>query len=529
MVYAGLITVGYSEMALQVKLVQKVGQISLSTGVTNHLKEGWQPYGSPYVAYDAAAQVMFLPDDAVPAPDAEYQLVSKYGLVTVAEQVIEKLTDGWNMFGEPFTTQYGPTHAMTKGEFTIFMPNLGFGEGGGSGGGSGLTEAEVQALIDTAIAAIELPEEDQWKAYVDKGDTDTLQQAGETAINAVNDLRTVMDHNDQVVLDGAKAYTDEAILALPGQPDWQTNIDKGDQETLAAAQTYVDDQIAGIPPPPMYDWQVEIDLGDGETLNSAKNYTDDTATETLTQAAGHADTGDTAVLEAANAFTTEAINSIPAPKDWAEEIEAGDGVIKQLVIDNGNDVLDAASKYAENHTAAAVSDAAVESTKLLNDTMEAGLFGAKERWEADDKRDRDYVTLGHLSGGFTSELNDGLSPVTMQVNDNGTSRTTYSLRPASEYPDGFVKYVYNSTGSETSEEWASSIRVHMPQVDYDAGFMMRGPMGALDFSAVIKPNGFGVFILDKAKKMWFFSGVNIVKNSSKVPTSRIPAGDLPEE
>lgn len=213
-------------MALQVKLVQKSGIVSLSSAVTTALQEGWQPYGSPYVTAAAAAQVMFLPDDATPASDAEYFLASKDGVVALGTIILERLANGWTMFGEPLETQYGPTQAMTKGKFKIFMPNLGFGDE--SSGSGGITEAEVQALIDTAIAGLELPEAEQWQAYVDKGDQDTLQSAGEQANNAVESLRVAMEHKDTVVLDSANIYTDEAIAKIPIK-DWEGDFTRIEQ------------------------------------------------------------------------------------------------------------------------------------------------------------------------------------------------------------------------------------------------------------------------------------------------------------
>lgn len=552
MVYDGLITVGYSEMALQVKLVQKVGQTSMSAGVTNHLKEGWQPYGSPYVAYEAAAQVMFLPDDAAPAPDAEYLLVSKYGLVTVGEQIIEKLNDGWNLFGEPFTTQYGPTHAMTKGKFTIFMPNLGFGEGP-PGSGGGLSEAEVKALIDTAIAGIELPEEDKWKSYVDKGDEATLQTAGETAINAVEGLRTTMDHNDQVVLDAANSYTDQAIANIPTQPeyDWQVEIDKASVSSFDAAKKYTDDSIAALPAHP--DWagdferieenigeiynvlnslpdpQPAIDKAKDEAIAAAKEYTDAVALDTLTLAAGHADQGDTYVLEAANAFTVEEIGKLPAAKDWQPTIDEGDSATIKAAEAFAEAQSDNAVKTLKAFAESLVEAAETASTNLLNETMEAGLLGAKSRWEEGDKAVLDVAQVANNKGTLITPNTFNAGPVAIAASDAGESRTTMSLPSAASVPDGFTQQVLNVTGVAGSTEWAAACRVHCALADYEDGYTVHTSRSVVSNSFVLAEGGFATVVLDKTNKKWFYLGVGTSPNTSKGPTNgRLPVGDLPE-
>lgn len=606
-------------MALQVRLVQKSGVVSLSSAVTTALHEGWQPYGSPYVTAAAAAQVMFLPDDATPAPDAEYFLASKDGVMALGTIILERLEAGWNMFGEPLETQYGPTQAMTKGKFTIFMPNLGFGDGQPGGGeGGGLTEAEVKALIDAAIAALELPEEDQWKTYVDKGDQDTLQSAGEQANNAVESLRVAMEHKDTVVLDSANIYTDEAIAKIPIK-DWegdftrieqnidelynvvnstadpQVSIDKAKAEAIADANLYTDGKLADLT---VVDWQPQLDAvstmsvnytdstaadlrsefnsADVAVLSASKSYTDaqlktakenserytdnmveygisqmqgqisagtasatiyadqqiaildgsvdarmsdlsqslqasisSSAADTQALAGQHADMGDTFVLEAANKYTDD---KYAAVKDWKEELEEGDRVTLAA---------------ADDFTLAAVKDAAVESTKLLNETMEAVISGAVERWEAGDKTVLEATQVAYRKGTFTTPTGATAAPVSLAASDAGNSRTTLKLPAASSVPDGFSQQVLNITGITGSDDWSSQCRVHLDETDYAEGYKVHTTRSVISNSFVLGVGGFATVVLDKTKKVWFYLGVATSPNDSLTPNGRNPDTDPP--
>lgn len=458
-------------MSLQVKLVQKVGQISMSANVTTHLKEGWQPYGSPYVAYEAAAQVMFLPDDAVPAPDAEYALISKYGLVTVGEQVIEKMGSGWNMFGEPFTTQYGPTHAMTKGEFTIFMPNLGFGEGtGGSGGG--ITEAEVQALIDTAIAGIELPEEDEWKSYVDKG--------------------------DQAAIDTAKGYTDEAFAQVPPLPHMSvgpmpTTLVKRDDEgaifivdateedhavtlrqlrastaeVLDASQKHTNAEIAKL------DGTVDARLSDLSESVAA----DFIAAEkqTLELAAGHADDGDTNVLKAAN--------------DYAD---------------------------------AAVATSAEQTNVEMLETVEAAILGAQTRWEAGD-----LATLEATRTASVGSKEDEFSALTgLLVNTYSHpegNRAVHVLPHPADVRKGQRATIMSVGGNLDGAQFGASIRVKMAEEE-TRPFKFRSAYKLDITTVVVFPNCLSEFISD-GESIWYFTTLAPYLQGFVQPTE-LGEGDL---
>lgn len=577
-------------MALQVRLVQKSGMVSLSSAVTTALHEGWQPYGSPYVTAAAAAQVMFLPDDATPAPDAEYFLASKDGVTALGTIILERLEAGWNMFGEPLETQYGPTQAMTKGKFTIFMPNLGFGDGQPGGGeGGGLTEAEVKALIDAAIAALELPEEDQWKTYVDKGDQDTLQSAGEQANNAVESLRVAMEHKDTVVLDSANIYTDEAIAKIPvkdwegdftrieqnidelynvvnSTPDPQGSIDKAKAEAIADANLYTDGKLADLT---VVDWQPQLDA----VSTMSVNYTDSTAADLRSEFTS----ADVAVLSASKSYTdaqlkTAKENSERYTDNMVEygmgqmqgQISAGtasatiyadqqiailDGSVDARMSDLSQSlqasisssaadtqalagqhadmgdtfVLQAANQYTDEK----VASAATASTSLLNETMEAVIAGAVERWEAGDKTVLEAAQVAYRKGTFTTPTGATAAPVSLAASDAGNSRTTLKLPAASSVPDGFSQQVLNITGIAGSDEWSSQCRVHLDETDYAEGYKVHTTRSVISNSFVLGVGGFATVVLDKTKKVWFYLGVVTTPNDSLTPNGRNPDTDPP--
>lgn len=233
-------------MALQMRLVQKAGVISLSSGVTLALQEGWQLYGSPFVTSNAATQVMFLPDDAAPAPSAEYHMVSKDGQTSVSAQIIAMLADGWKLFGEPLETQYGTTQAMTRGEFTVFMPDMGFGEGT-PGGVPGITENEVKNLIAEAIAS--LPEQVDWQPALDE-QADTIRDEfaaadAEVMKNADKNIKAAVAAHDEAITkklaDIAQSTTEEIGEAITGALIVAAgHADDGDTNVMRAATEYAD-------------------------------------------------------------------------------------------------------------------------------------------------------------------------------------------------------------------------------------------------------------------------------------------------
>lgn len=547
-------------MALQVKLVQKSGMVSLSSAVTTALHEGWQPYGSPYVTAAAAAQVMFLPDDATPAPDAEYFLASKDGVVALGTIILDRLANGWNMFGEPLETQYGPTQAMTKGKFKIFMPNLGFGDGsGGSGGEGGITEAEVQALIDAAIAGLELPEAEQWKAYVDKGDQDTLQSAGEQANNAVESLRVAMEHKDTVVLDSANIYTDEAIAKIPikdwegdftrieqnidelynvvnSTPDPQGSIDKAKAEAIAHTDTVAADVRS------------EFNSADVAVLAGSKSYTDaqlKTAKEnserytdqmvdySMSQMQGQISAGTAAATIYADEQIAILDGSVDARmSDLNQSVQASilsSAADTQAIAGQHADmgdtfVLEAANQYTDEK----VATAATESTKLLNETMEAVVAGAKTRWEAGDKTVLEATQIAYRKGTLAGELSATAAPVALAANDSKTARTTLRVPASSGLPDGFTQQVLNVTGVVGSDEWSSQCRVHLDEADYAEGYKVHTTRSLISNSFVLDIGGYATLVLDKTKKVWFYLGNKTSPNDLQAPTSRVPEGDLPE-
>lgn len=546
-------------MALQVRLVQKSGVVSLSSAVTTALHEGWQPYGSPYVTAAAAAQVMFLPDDATPAPDAEYFLASKDGVMALGTIILERLEAGWNMFGEPLETQYGPTQAMTKGKFTIFMPNLGFGDGQPGGGeGGGLTEAEVKALIDAAIAALELPEEDQWKTYVDKGDQDTLQSAGEQANNAVESLRVAMEHKDTVVLDSANIYTDEAIAKIPIK-DWEgdfTRIEQNIDELYNVVNSTADPQVSidkakaeaiAHTDTVAADLRSEFNSADVAVLSASKSYTDaqlKTAKENserytdnmveygISQMQGQISAGTAAATIYADQQIAILDGSVDARmSDLSQSLQASissSAADTQALAGQHADmgdtfVLQAANQYTDEK----VASAATASTSLLNETMEAVIAGAVERWEADDKTVLEAAQVAYRKGTFTTPTGATAAPVSLAASDAGNARTTLRLPAASSVPDGFTQQVLNITGIVGSDEWSSQCRVHLDDEDYAEGYKVHTTRSVISASFVLGVGGFATVVLDKTKKVWFYLGIATSPNDGMSPTGKKPESDPP--
>lgn len=546
-------------MALHVKLVQKEGMVSLSAAVTTALHEGWQPYGSPFVTASAAAQVMFLPDDATPAPDAEYFLASKDGVASINAVILERLEAGWNMFGEPLDTQYGPTQAMTRGEFTIFMPNLGFGNGGSGTGEGGLTEAEVKALIDAAIAALELPEADQWKAYVDKGDQDTLQSAGEQANNAVESLRVTMEHKDTVVLDSANIYTDEAIAKIPIK-DWEgdfTRIEQNIDELYNVVNSTADPQVSidkakaeaiAHTDTVAADLRSEFNSADVAVLGGSKSYTDaqlKTAKEnserytdqmvdySMSQMQGQISAGTASATIYADEQIAILDGSVDARmSDLNQSLQASilsSALDTQALAGQHADmgdtfVLEAANKYTDEK----VATAATASTNLLNETMEAVVEGAKTRWEAADKSILEATQIAYRKGTLAGELSAAAAPVALAANDSKTARTTLRVPASSGLPDGFTQQVLNVTGVVGSDEWSSQCRVHLDEADYAEGYKVHTTRSLISNSFVLDIGGYATLVLDKTKKVWFYLGNKTSPNDLQAPTSRVPEGDLPE-
>jgi len=207
--------------------------------------------------------------------------------------------------------------------------------------GSG-TPADHDGLDQAAVAS-------QFNSTTDEGvwikDSTGWRKGGDTEGLASEDY---VQNADELVLNSAKAYTDQQITALviPDPADFPTagDIADGDAATLAAANAYTDTEaIDALPEPEAPDLDgyateehVATEVAAG--VNQSKAYTDEKILEVSgggeISLDGYAtvdamEAGDTASVAAAAAYTDEQIGGLPEPPSLdgyatVDAVEAGD-------------------------------------------------------------------------------------------------------------------------------------------------------------------------------------------------------------
>lgn len=171
----------------QISLVQANTAVQLGKEVTKLLCVDYTLIGDPF-AIDHMAYQMVMKGSDVETPGRSYDVVIRYGDITMVTILSQKLEEGWEIYGSVFTLGALPVQAITKGD----VPILG---GGSSGGGEGK----------------------DWTDYIDTGDKQSLLNA-----NGYTDAK-VLEVNAATA--GLAANVDELYAVINSLEDWKPITD----------------------------------------------------------------------------------------------------------------------------------------------------------------------------------------------------------------------------------------------------------------------------------------------------------------
>lgn len=99
-----------------VRLIQKVGQVSLSTLVENAATRGFELVGSPTLVSNVPVQLMI--HTGVQASKPEYMIIETFGQDRLPERISEFLDKGWRIYGSLITGEV-PMQAMVRGDIGV--------------------------------------------------------------------------------------------------------------------------------------------------------------------------------------------------------------------------------------------------------------------------------------------------------------------------------------------------------------------------------------------------------------------------
>ena len=423
----------------------------------------------------------------------------------------------------------GVLRALSLGEWDKWRDcKLGNGEGGG------VSIDDVNYLIQEAIET--LPEQTDWSSDIISGDDKTLAES--------------------------KAYTYDAIKHIPTY-DWNIDIRQGDMDTLLNAnlqadqkikssemtqysiimhdsKSYTDAEIAKIPVGGEgKDWQSIIDFGDKNTKQAAENYTDSQSTWVLTEAGNQISNG----LASASIYTDQEITKAKTyTDDEIAAVKVDYKLIAARTLTESKAYTDVRITEANHYAEVQAGQAWVDSKDYVNQELAnqmnyvnsgdaqtlaqanaytdskvaSGLSSLKETVEAYT----DSTNLAFRRGSLTTTANTTDRNVLLVANDPETARSVLELGKTADLNDGLFQHVMNCTGNPESSVWSSSLRVHLSQEDYDLGYKMYGPKGAVSNSIVMLPGSTMTIVLDKVNKKWWYSGINLEVSDSKVASAK---------
>lgn len=199
----------------EVRFIQKIGQVPMAELVENAAKLGFVLAGSPTLVSNVPAQLMIQADK--PASNPEYILVEKTGQLKLSTQVEQLLDQGWEIYGSMLAGEV-PMQAMVRGDIGVHTM---FGIGGGEGPGPAPADWQKEiARVDENLTEIYAvlnslpnmqPEIDKAQAEAvkeAKGYTDQRAQQQEAYMdNSLRSMNENMSSQYLTLLDQNQALT----------------------------------------------------------------------------------------------------------------------------------------------------------------------------------------------------------------------------------------------------------------------------------------------------------------------------------
>lgn len=133
-------------MSIVIQLVSANTAVQLGKEVTKLLGFNYSLIGSPF-AIDSVIYQMVSKGDDSETPNRYYDVLIRYGELTMPQQLDERLGHGWKLYGNVFTLGRLPVQAVTKGHVPVIGETNGVGDG------------------------------KDWTDYIDTGDKQTLLEA----------------------------------------------------------------------------------------------------------------------------------------------------------------------------------------------------------------------------------------------------------------------------------------------------------------------------------------------------------------